>query len=221
MRNRLQSNAATNEHPTHEPSREPPMTHSGGEMVVRRMSGVHLRVDDERKRVFLKELARTGSEVAAARKASPHAKGVNGGVSSFDRARNQDPEFAAACEVAKQHALAGIETEIYRRAMEPARRPVWHRGELVGYAEDRNSSDKLLLRIAERLDSTWSQRSIIDQKVEVTGKILNIRPEDILLLAQPKQVVLIDLLREIADARGEGSNELSTLPGGGGDGSTP
>lgn len=183
---------------------------------MKRRSTSHRPLDEERKKVFLKELARTGSMIIAARAASPHCIGDKGGVSSFDGLCKTDLEFATAVQEAKEHALAGVENEIHRRAMQPPRRPVWERGRVKGWVEDRNSSDKLLLRLAARLDPAWRERTSVDANINVQGTMLAITPGDILLLAAAERELFVEMLRKIADARGEDDDEIPQLPGGSG-----
>lgn len=95
--------------------------------------------------------------------------------------------------------------------MVPPRRPVWHRGEVKGFVEDRTSSDKLLLRIAERLDPSWSPRSVVDQHVTLQGAVLAVRPEDILHLSPAEQDAFVAMLGKIADARGEDDDDVPRL----------
>lgn len=156
-----------------------------------------------RKELFLKVLSETGSSVAAASAATPWAEGKQGGLNTFRDEARRDLEFAAKWERAKQEALAVVEQEIHRRAMEPPTRAIWHKGELVGYTEDRNSSDKLLLRLAARLDPAWRERTTIDANVTTSGIILSIRPTDVLTLSPSEQHTLLDLLEKIADKKGE------------------
>lgn len=97
-------------------------------------------LSDSRRKIFLKALAETGSPIAAASAATPWSTHIQGGVTTFRDLARRDPEFAAAWEWAKQAALGSVEKEIYRRAMEPPRRPVWERGTVMGWVEDRLSS---------------------------------------------------------------------------------
>ncbi len=172
---------------------------------------------EDRKTIFLQVLATTGSPIAAASAATPWSTHKQGGVATFRDEARRDAEFAAAWDRARDEALAEVEKEIYRRAMHPPQRPVWHKGEVKGWVEDRHSSDKLLLRLAARLDPSWRERTSIDQNVTVQGTILNISPIDILLLARPEQELLMNLLGKIADAREEESDEVPKLPTGRGD----
>jgi hypothetical protein len=173
---------------------------------------------EERKTIFLKTLAATGSSIAAAAAATPWSTHCQGGVATFRDEARRNPEFAAAWERAQQEALADVEREIYRRAMHPPERPVWHQGQVKGFVEDRNSSDKLLLRLAARLDPAWREHTSIEQNVTVRASVLNIMPQDILRLAREEQEMFVELLRKIADARGEEADGVPELSAGGTDG---
>jgi hypothetical protein len=179
---------------------------------------------DARKKTFLKVLAETGSPTAAASAATPWSKHRQGGLASFRDEARRDVEFAAAWERAQQKALAAVEQEIVRRAMQPPRRAVWHKGELVGWTEDRNSSDKLLLRLAARLDPQWRERTTVDQNVQVQATVFAITPQDVLLLAEDERDLLVNLLDKIANIRGEqeedNEDEAPRLPAPSGDSST-
>jgi hypothetical protein len=87
---------------------------------------------------------------------------------------------------------------------------VWERGEVKGWVEDRNSSDKLLLRLAARLDPAWRERTSVDANVTVEASVLAIAPGDILYLSTRDQEMLKDLLGKIADARGEQEGQNDT-----------
>lgn len=169
---------------------------------------------DARKELFLKVLAETGSPVAAASAATPWAEGKQGGLNTFRDEARRDLAFAEKWERAKQEALAIVEQEIHRRAMQPPTRAIWHKGELVGYTEDRNSSDKLLLRLAARLDPAWRERTTIDANVTTAGIILAIRPSDVLTLNSTEQHTLLDLLEKIAEKKGEPHEVSGLRPGG-------
>jgi len=173
-------------------------------MTKKRNSGLRLAIDEGRKQLFLEELTRTGSVTAAARAASPHSVGHDGGLAGFSGLAQRDPDFAGAIEGAKETALGEVEKEIHRRAMNPPKRPVWHRGEIVGEYEDRNSSDKMLLRLAEKLNPFgWAPQSRVKTEVEMHGVMLAIRPEDVLMLVPEEQRIFVRLLGRIADLRGE------------------
>lgn len=161
---------------------------------------------DQRKAVFLKTLAETGSVAAACRAASPHSEYGRAAKSTFNDLRRKDPEFAQAWDDAVSDALAEVESELMRRAMEPAKSPVTDRsGRVVGFREDRLSSDRLLLRIASRLDpEAWAERR--RQDTHVTGEIqhnahLMLKPADVLLLDEPDRAKLIELLETIEQRR--------------------
>jgi len=166
---------------------------------------------DRRKAAFLKALSVTGSPIAAASAATPWSEHRQCGVATFRDEVRRDPEFAAAWERARQEALAAVENEIVRRAMQPPSRPVWANGEIKGWTEDRNSSDKLLLRLAARLDPAWRERTTLDTNVTVQAEVLAISPQDVLLLERDEQETLLALIGKIADARGKEADGLPAL----------
>ena len=119
--------------------------------------------------------------------------------------------FARSMEAAKDAALAKVESEIMRRGVDGYLRPIFHKGQIVGH--ERVYSDNLLLRLAERLaPQDWSKR----EKHEHIGTfqhpqglvMLEITPEDVLLLRPDKQYQLVELLQQIRDAK-EVVNEKS------------
>jgi hypothetical protein len=166
------------------------------------------RLTEERKAVFLKALAVTGSPTAAAAEATPWSKHRHGGVATFRDEARRDPEFAASWERAMQAALAAVEREIVRRAMEPPKRPIWENGVLKGWVEDRASSDKLLLRVAAKLDPAWRERTTLDANVSVHAEVLTVTPQDVLLLAYDDQEALLALMEKIALVREERGIEV-------------
>ena len=168
----------------------------------------------ERKSAFLDVLGRTGSVVRAAAAATPWATGVQGGAQTFRDERLRDPEFSAAWDAALEAVLGAVEEEIVRRAMEVPRRPVWERGEVKGWVEDRNSADKLLMRLAAKLEPAWRERTSVDQSVTVQGVILSIAPMDVMLLPKADRQVFLGLLEKISAAKGE-DDEVQRLPAGG------
>ena len=116
-------------------------------------------VTEERKRVFLETLAKTGSEYAAAYAATPWSTHKGRGLGSFAHHRKSDPEFAAAWDAAKQEAIGNLELVVQERACQPERRPVIIKGEIVAYEERWHSANMLLLRYLQRLDpENWSER---------------------------------------------------------------
>ena len=175
-----------------------------------RQSGRHLPIDENRKRIFLEHVAKGTSLVKASKAASPHCTGHDCGLGGFTSLAKRDPEFGAAIEAAHAVALGDVEDEIRHRAMNPPKRPVWHKGEMVGSYEDRNSSDRLLVRLAEKLDpDNWAPQSKIKSEVNVNvrGVMLAIKAEDVLLLDPKEQDVFTQLLATIADRR-EDTNRL-------------
>lgn len=168
-----------------------------------------MEMTPERKQIFLRELRRHGIVRAAARAASPATDSPTACSSSFYRARNMDPEFAADWDNALAEAAADVELEIHRRAVEGWEEPVYQRGELVGTIT--RYSDKLLELRAKGL---MPDRYAVERKdVRLQGKIehdhqhkavlLELRPEDVILLSEDKRETFLGLLEEIAEAKGD------------------
>jgi hypothetical protein len=97
----------------------------------------------ERQRVFLTNLAETGSVHAAAASARLSAR-------SAYRLRARSPAFAAAWDVADRLAVGRLSAIAFDRAINGRTEQVWHDGELV--AEKRLPSDRLLMWLLARLD---------------------------------------------------------------------
>lgn len=162
---------------------------------------------EERKEVFLSELRRHGIVSAAARAASPHAKGTC--APSFYILRKNDPAFAAAWDDAIEQATGSVELEIHRRAVEGYDEPVYQKGELVGTVT--KYSDRLLeLRAKALLPQKYIERRAVELSANLNvtqelygGHALTLKPEDVLLLDEDKRQQLLGLLTEIALARGD------------------
>lgn len=97
----------------------------------------------DRQRVFLMNLAETGSVHLAAGTARLTAR-------SAYRLRARSPAFAAAWDVADQLAVGRLSAIAFDRAINGRTEQVWHDGELV--AEKRLPSDRLLMWLLARLD---------------------------------------------------------------------
>lgn len=164
------------------------------------------RVTDARKATFLRVLAETGSWAAACRAASPGRGvpkcGVPPSSSTFRGLQRSDPHFAAAVAEAESAALAKVEAEVMRRAMTPTRRPVFSKGELVGYTQEYDN--RLLVTLARRLNPEgWAERQRVEHSGEVRlapgSVVLNV--DDINLLGEERREGLIALLEELADMK--------------------
>jgi hypothetical protein len=170
------------------------------------------RVTAERKRVFIKVLAETGSRSAAAAAASPHldgGKGCRPGYESFKSQWQRDPEFALAIQEAEQRALGKVESAIAERAFTLDERPIFDRqGNKIGVHTDRRTANAMLLRLAERMaPGTWAQR----KHHEIEGKIAHdhqhsvavatLEPSDVLLLEPDEQDELLRLVGKIAELK--------------------
>lgn len=96
----------------------------------------------ERQRLFLENLAETGS-VHLASSARLTAR-------SAYRLRARSPAFAAAWDTADQLAVGRLSALAFDRAINGRTEQVWHDGDLV--AEKRLPSDRLLMWLLARLD---------------------------------------------------------------------
>lgn len=97
----------------------------------------------ERQRVFLTNLAETGSVHLASAAARLSAR-------SAYRLRARSPAFAAAWDTADQLAVGRLSALAFDRAINGRTEQVWQDGELV--AEKRLPSDRLLMWLLTRLD---------------------------------------------------------------------
>lgn len=97
----------------------------------------------ERQRVFLCNLAETGSVHLASAAARLTAR-------SAYRLRARSPEFAAAWDTADQLAVGRLSALAFDRAITGRVEQVWQNGQLV--AEKRLPSDRLLMWLLARLD---------------------------------------------------------------------
>ena len=108
----------------------------------------------DRQRVFLVNLAETGSVHLAAASARLSSR-------SAYRLRARSPAFAAAWDVADQLAVGRLSAIAFDRAINGRTEQVWQDGELV--SEKRVPSDRLLMWLLARLDparfaAPWEQR---------------------------------------------------------------
>jgi hypothetical protein len=97
----------------------------------------------ERQRLFLSNLAETGSVHLAAASARLSAR-------SAYRLRARSPAFAAAWDTADQLAVGRLSALAFDRAINGRTEQVWQEGALV--AEKRLPSDRLLMWLLARLD---------------------------------------------------------------------
>ena len=170
------------------------------------------RMTEERRQVFLKVLAETGSRSAAAAAASPHLDGGDGdrpGYESFRDLWKRDPEFALEVQRAETLALGRVESEIAKRAFTLDERPIFDRqGNKIGVQTDSRPANQMLLRLAERLaPGTWAQRKHheIDGKIshdhQHSVSVATLEPTDVLLLEPDEQNELLRLVGKIAELK--------------------
>lgn len=99
-----------------------------------------MKFTETRKRKFIEKLIETGNISLSARL-------IGVGRRTLYDARERDPEFREAWDTALEEAADLLEAEARRRAVEGVDRPIYQRGELVGY--ERQYSDTLLIRLLE------------------------------------------------------------------------
>jgi len=90
---------------------------------------------DSRKAKFLKLLAETGN-------ISFSAKSIGSGPTTVHRHINEDPDFKALVDEAKEIAADALEAEARRRAVEGVRRGIYYQGERVD--TELHFSDRML-----------------------------------------------------------------------------
>ncbi len=138
------------------------------------------------------------------------------GYASFRDLIRKDPEFAQQVADARQHALGLVERTIAERALTPERRPIFVKGEVVDWVEDRRSSDKLLLAVARRLDpGAWSEKS----ELKVDGRVRHehahmfvLEARHVMLLDDGDRETLVALLGKMSDRLEETDDGRRALP---------
>jgi hypothetical protein len=162
----------------------------------------HLPVTEERRAKFLETLAETGSVSASCAAAATNSHGPRAAKQTWNDLRHRDPDFAQLWDEALSQALGRIEGEIVRRAFDVPKSPVTDRqGNVVGYREDRMSADRLLLRLASKIDpDAWAEKR--KNELAVSGTIQHqafaIDPGLVSQLPRERQEQLVDILDELA-----------------------
>lgn len=132
------------------------------------MNNRQTRWTDERKRKFLRNLARTGNVTLSARLLG----------SSRARAyemRAEDPRFAKLWKDALKEAADNLEGEAWKRAVEGWEEPVFHKGDVCGHV--RKYSDTLLVLLLKH-----TKRRKYADRMETTMKAeleIKTRPEEL------------------------------------------
>lgn len=139
-------------------------------------------VDARRVEVFLSTLAETGSQYAAAEAATPWARSHGGGLESFRKLAERDPEFKARWDAALTAALGKVEQAIMTRALTPVRKPIFWNGEQVGH-EDKYDN-RLLVQLARKLNPRdWNPQHKVEHsgavETPVTFDLSKLSPEEL------------------------------------------
>lgn len=188
---------------------------------------------DERKRIFLEELAKHGVFRYAAAAASGHIVARNGftcatncGEQTFSQWMKQDPAFAEQVRAALQVAVGNLEKKLIDRIDVPNIRPIYDKqGNRLGEDVNWRDANVLLLRALERHDQAWIARKQIDGTTHVitsgadvgSGAAYVLKPADMLLLPDEKRATLLALLEEIEAGRSQSDplyiEQQPALPG--------
>lgn len=145
-----------------------------------------IRMTDDRKRVFLRELTEHGIIGWACKQASPGAVGTC--EKSFREERERDPEFAEAWDAALDHSNQAILKELHRRAIDGVEEHGAH-----GAVRTRYSDSLLALMLkSKRFGDLFTERS----KVEHSGGITSKKELDIESLPPHKRALLRELLED-------------------------
>lgn len=111
--------------------------------------------------LFLKLLAREPNVSKAARGA-----GLQPSACYARRAR--DAEFRREWDEAINEAVDVIEAELHRRAVDGVEKPVYFKGEVVGYV--REFSDPLMALYVKRWRPEYRERSTVDMNAQIEQK---------------------------------------------------
>ena len=172
----------------------------------------------ERKDLFLAALRESGGNFSAAAAAvSPRSLAKarsKPGYSSFKLAMANDPEFASQVQETLETVKADVFAEIHRRAMHGVAEPVYQKGERVQDVDSDGNpipatitryDNRLLLRLAAKLDPEWSETRNITHSVNHDGHqtAMQISPSDLKALSADQKVHLKGILATIRASRGE------------------
>ena len=174
-----------------------------------KVGGTRLTMTPERRDAFLAALRTNGGNVTAAAKvASPRSLSKsNPGYSSFRALMARDPGFALEVDGVMESVKADVYAEIYRRAMKGVREPIVQKGEQATLADGEPAwitrfDNRLLLRLAAKLDPNWSETKNIHHSVTHSAEV-RLLPSDLAALSSDQQAQLIGILTTIKTARGE------------------
>lgn len=106
---------------------------------------------------FLNKLVMTGGNVTRAAKVAGISR------STAYAHRNEDADFALAWDEAIEAGVDELEQEIRRRALKGTRKPVYHKGKVVGYI--REYSDSLAMFIMKRRRPEYREHFHVDSNV--------------------------------------------------------
>ncbi len=173
----------------------------------------------ERKEVFLKALAETGSSTHAAAVASPESFGHRPGYSSFRDERRRDPQFALRWQEAMDAFLGAVEAELAKWSMKGRSRPIVNKdGQVVAY-DDHPPDPRIMLAVARRHDPRWNEKQTLEHTGQVghsvTGGLVMgaITAEHMMLLDDPEErSTFARLLKKMLDAHDQQTKVIEHQP---------
>ena len=134
--------------------------------------GKHLKLTDERKKVFLDHLRVHGLVIHAAKAASPHSP--QGAVATFKQNRQKDEVFAAAWADALAEAEENIMKEMHRRGIEGVQEDVYgslpNNGGTGIVGTKRVYSDRIL-ELFSRVQSQRVSLALNSKNVALSGHV--------------------------------------------------
>lgn len=175
--------------------------------------GTRLMMDAGRKRAYLVALrASGGNRTAAAAAIAPYSKATGAskpGYSSVRSAAERDPEFAAQIQEVMEDVLGDVYEIIFERATKGTTEAVIQKGSQAVLATGEPAwitryDNRLLLRLAARLDPEWSEKRQVEHSGTITHGIagsLQITSADLAALSESERRALTGILHTIRDAR--------------------
>jgi len=175
-------------------------------MAARRPNQTPLTAN--RKQAFLRELARHGVAIRAARASSPGS--VTGSLTTFKDERQRDESFSLAWDEAIENAHASLLEELIRRAKEGVDVPLQNaKGEVVG--SKKQYSDRLLLAAVQARFPEFTPRQKVEQETTVRARVESLGLDS--LSPESQEQLLAILERETGhDAPPNGKRPTAALP---------
>lgn len=177
--------------------------------MVKELRG-YVPLDENRRKIFLAELRRTGGNMSAAAKAaSPHSQATTKskpGFSSFRYLIANDSDFAAEVQEVLAQVRDDIFGVIWKLATQGSQDNVYQKSAQVfnrdgSPATVQKWDTKLLLRLAAKLDPSWNESKNVEHSVAPgAGAATHFATADLKYLSDGQKSSLLGILRTIKDA---------------------